>query len=139
MAHAGQVLEGVNGYRLRFVTTAAETDGQALEMEASYEAEAPLPPEHFHPNQAETFEVREGSIRTVIDGVERTYEAGETFAVPAATPHQMAATGPARMGWTVRPALRTAEMFEVLLGAVELPEGADFLEEFSAEFRLTGA
>ena len=85
MAHAGQVLEGVNGYRLRLVATAAETDGQALEMEASYEAEAPLPPEHFHPNQAETFEVREGSIRTVIDKPSWVALSSRAGPVPAAS------------------------------------------------------
>lgn len=35
MAHAGQVLEGPNGYRLRLIATAAETDGRTLEIEAS--------------------------------------------------------------------------------------------------------
>lgn len=81
----------------------------------------------------------EGSIRTVIDGRERTYAAGESFEVPAGTPHQMAAAEAARMLWTVTPALRTAEMFEWLLGAVEPPPGVDFLEHFSAELRLTAS
>ena len=51
----------------------------------------------------------------------------------------MAAEGPTRMRWEVRPALRTAEFFERLYG--EGPDSARemgdaFLTEFEAEFRL---
>jgi hypothetical protein len=54
----------------------------------------------------------------------------------------MAGDGPARVRWEVRPALRTAEFFERLNG--DGPDsaeamGAAFFEEFSEEFRLTGA
>ncbi len=34
---------------LRLVCTAAETDGALLEMEATYPAGSPEPPEHLHP------------------------------------------------------------------------------------------
>ena len=60
--------------------------------------------------------------------------AGETFEVPIDTPHQMASEGPARLKWEVRPALRTAEFFETIYSG---SGGADFLEEFKDEFRLT--
>ena len=73
-----------------------------------------MPPEHLHPKQAERFEVLEGSMRAIVDGEERVYDAGESFEVPAGTPHQMAAEGPTRMRWEVKPALRTAEFFERL-------------------------
>ena len=114
MAHAGQELEGPDGYRLRLVGTGAETGGEVLEMEATYGRAGALPPEHLHPQQAERFEVLEGTIRAIIDGAEHRYEQGETFEVPAGTPHQMTAEGPARLRWEVRPALRTAEFFERL-------------------------
>jgi mannose-6-phosphate isomerase-like protein (cupin superfamily) len=143
MAHAGQEIQGQEGFRLRLVQTAAETDGELLEMEASYGGTAGLPPEHLHPRQVERFEVLEGTVRTIIDGTERRYEVGEKFEVPAGTPHQMAGEGPARMRWEVRPALRTAEFFERLHG--EGPDSAraassisEFLGEFSDEIRLTG-
>src|SRR4051794_38480153 len=143
MAHAGQEIQGHGGYRLRLVSTAAETDGELLEMEATYSEAGQLPPEHFHPRQAERFEVLDGVIRTIIDGKERRYGAGETFEVPAGTPHQMAAEGPATMRWEVRPALRTAEFFEGIYGsgpdsASSASSIADFLAEFSDELRLTG-
>jgi quercetin dioxygenase-like cupin family protein len=144
MAHAGQEIQGRDGFRLRLVQTAAETDGELLEMEVSYGGTGGLPPEHLHPGQVERFEVLEGAVRTIIDGVERRYEVGERFEVPAGTPHQMGGDGPARMRWEVRPALRTAEFFERLHGdgpdsASAAPSIAEFLAEFSDEVRFTGA
>jgi quercetin dioxygenase-like cupin family protein len=144
MAHAGQEIHGPDGFVLRLVRTGAETDGEALEMEATYGGAAGMPPEHFHPGQQERFEVLEGAMRTIIGGAERRYEAGETFEVAPGTRHQMGAVGPARMRWEVRPALRTAEFFERLYGdgpdsARNAASIADFFAEFSDEFRLTGA
>ena len=135
MAHEGQELHGPNGYRLRLVKI-----GDVLEMEASYGDGSAMPPEHLHPQQAERFEVLDGAVLTVIDGAERRYSAGETFDVPAGTPHQMTGDGPARMHWQVRPALRTAEFFERLYDdpPTDADSGAAFLREFSDEFRLTG-
>ena len=111
-------------------------------MEASYSGEAGMPPEPLHPRQVERFEVLEGRMRTIIDGEERLYEQGESFEVPAGTPHQMAAEGPTRTRWEVKPALRTAEFFERLYGdgpdsAREM--GERFFAEFSEEFRLAGS
>ena len=65
MAHAGQEIEGHAGLRLRFVRTAAETDGEVLELEASYSGEGALPPEHLHPHQTERFEVLEGTMLAI--------------------------------------------------------------------------
>jgi hypothetical protein len=136
VAHAGQVIEGFGGMQLRLV----EVGGDLLEMEASYSGEAGMPPEHLHPRQAERFEILEGSMRAIVDGEERVYEAGESFEVPAGTRHQMAAEGPTRTRWEVRPALRTAEFFERLYGsgpgsAQDL--GEEFFAEFDEEFRLS--
>jgi quercetin dioxygenase-like cupin family protein len=143
VAHAGQEIEGHAGFRLRLVRTAAETDGELLAMEASYGGAAGMPPEHVHPAQVERFEVLEGAMQTIVDGAQRRYEAGEAFEVPAGIPHQMAADGPTRMRWEIRPALRTAEFFERLHGtgpdsAREAESIADFLAEFSDEIQFTG-
>jgi quercetin dioxygenase-like cupin family protein len=144
MAHAGQEIHGQDGFVLRLVQTGAETGGEVLEMEATYGGTGGLPPEHLHPLQTERFEVLEGSVRAIIGGDERRYEAGETFEVAPGTPHQMGADSPARMRWEVRPAMRTAEFFERLFGdgpdsARNATSIADFFAEFSDEFRLTGA
>jgi mannose-6-phosphate isomerase-like protein (cupin superfamily) len=142
VARAGQVIKGPGGFELQLVRTGAETDGELLEMEATYPGSDTLPPEHLHPQQTERFEVLEGNIRAIIDGSERRYEAGEVFEVPPGTPHQLGAEEPARMRWETRPALRTAEFFERLFddgpdsasAAESIPE---FLAEFGDEFRLT--
>jgi len=141
MAEAGQELGGFGGMKLLLVRTGEETDGELLEMEATYTGEAGMPPEHLHPRQAEHFEVIDGSMRAIVGGEERVYGPGESFEVPVDTPHQMAAQGPTRMRWEVRPALRTAEFFERLYGsgpgsAQEL--GEQFFAEFEDEFRLPG-
>ena len=135
MAHIGQELNGPGGMVLRIVGIEPE----ALEMEASYRGGGPMPPMHLHPRQTERFEVLDGTMLTVIGGVERSYESGDVFDVPAGTPHQMGADGPARLRWEVRPALRTAEFFERMYTAPPsgAEEGAAFLEEFSTEFRLS--
>lgn len=138
MAHAGQEIEGFGGFRLRFEQTARETGGELLEMEARYPGDSPLPPEHLHPCQSERFEVLEGTVRTLIGGVERRYGPGEVFEVPAGTLHQMAAEEPAVMRWQVRPALRTAEFFEGLYGGAAAADFAAFLDDFQAEIRFTG-
>lgn len=138
MAHAGQELGG-DAFRLRLIETGAETDGALLEMEAYYAGTAGMPPMHFHPRQAERFEVLEGALQTVIDGAERRYEAGEVFEVPAGVPHQMAAEGPTKTLWQVRPALRTADFFERLLGGSVGEDYLAFLEEFREEIRFPEA
>jgi hypothetical protein len=134
---AGDVIEGFGGMQLRLV----EVGDDLLEMEATYTGMADMPPEHLHPSQAERFEILEGAMRAIVDGEERLYEEGDSFDVPAGTAHQMAAQGPTRMRWVVRPALRTAEFFERLYGsgpdsAREM--GETFFAEFHEEFRLTG-
>jgi hypothetical protein len=112
-------------------------------MEATYAGTGQLPPEHLHPRQVERFEVLEGSVRAIVAGSETRHGPGETFEVPAGTPHQMTAEEPARMRWEVRPALRTADFFErlyaMLAGGGEDASLADLLEEFSEEVRMTGS
>jgi quercetin dioxygenase-like cupin family protein len=143
MAHAGQELSSPDGgHNLRLVKTGAETGGELLEMEATYAGTGVFPPEHLHPNQDERFTVLEGRVRAIVAGEEKSYDAGETFEVPAGTPHQMAAAKgvPSRFTWEVRPALRTAEFFEGLYGtgpdsAREL--GAAFVGRFADEIRFT--
>ena len=130
MAYEGQELVGHNGFRLKLLRITEDV----LEMEASYSGEGGLPPEHFHPQQDEHFDVLEGALRAVAAGEDRRYAAGEAFDIPARTPHQIAGDGPARVHWEVRPALRTAEFFE---RAYSDDPGKDFLDTFANEFRLT--
>jgi quercetin dioxygenase-like cupin family protein len=128
MAGAGDVYERP-GIRLEILTLEPEL----LAMVAAYEGTGDLPPKHHHPNQDEHFTVLEGRVRTVIAGEVRSYGEGESFDVPAGTTHQMGGEGPARISWEVRPALRTAEFFEI---AYSGKADENFLEEFKNEFVL---
>jgi quercetin dioxygenase-like cupin family protein len=111
-----------------------QLEPELLVMDAAYPATAQMPPAHYHPSQTETFTVLEGKVRAIVDGKETTYETGATFDVPAGVVHQMApADGPARTRWEVRPALRTADFFEVLLSG---KADANFLDEFADEIRF---
>ena len=126
----GEEIEGPNGFRLRFV----RNDGDVLEMEANYAGRGDLPPRHLHPSQDEHFEVLAGAVRLVVAGEERRHGAGESFDVPAGTPHQMAGDGSARVRWEVRPALRTEEFFRRLYDPQA--DYAAIFAEFAPEFRL---
>jgi mannose-6-phosphate isomerase-like protein (cupin superfamily) len=137
MPHPGQEIKRANGFTLRIVSL----DDDLLAMEAFYTGDAPLAQAHYHPSQDEHFEVLEGRIHAVIDGDERWYDAGAVFDVPAGVSHQMAAEGPTRTRWEVRPPLRTAEFFERFYHALDhgFPEGTtpqEFLDEYSDVFRL---
>ena len=128
MAQPGDVYERP-GIKLELLTVEPEL----LAMEAWYEGAGDLPPKHHHPNQDEHFTVLEGRVRTIIDGESRTYEQGESFDVPAKTTHQMGGDGPSHIRWEVRPALRTAEFFEIAYAGTA---DENFLEEFKNEFVL---
>ena len=114
---------------------------EALEVEAAYEPRSPAPPAHFHPAQAEHFEVLAGSITTLVDGSERVLAAGDAIDVPAGTVHQMWNAGeePARMLWRTMPAGRTLAWFEALDAFQRDGDGAKFgaaFNEYREVFRL---
>jgi mannose-6-phosphate isomerase-like protein (cupin superfamily) len=149
MAKTGDVLENpVVGQTLTFRRTAADTGGELLEIESSWEPGGQEPPEHFHPRQEEHFEVIEGELRARVGDVEHTLRAGETLDVPAETPHTMWNPGPERTRavWQTRPALRTEQFFEMVWGLAQAaargedppdPErAAQMLGEYADEFRL---
>jgi mannose-6-phosphate isomerase-like protein (cupin superfamily) len=111
-----EIRNPVAGLTLRFLQTAADTDGELLEMEATYEPRLIEPPVHFHPRQEERFEILEGTVQAEIDGERRQLRSGDTLNVPAGTPHSMWNAGdvPARTRWETRPALRTEQFFEAV-------------------------
>lgn len=104
--------------RLTILRGDADTAGDLLEMEAHYPAHSPQPPAHYHPYQEERFQVLQGRFRASINGVERVYESGESFTVPANTPHWMhnIGDGEGRLLWRVRPAMRTQAFLETMWG-----------------------
>jgi quercetin dioxygenase-like cupin family protein len=148
---AGDVIDNPAALlKLRLVQTEAETDGELLEMEATYEPGSVEPLEHFHPNQDEHFEILAGTMEARIGGEERTLRAGDVIDVPAGTVHAMWNGGDkeARVNWQTRPALRSEEFFQTIgklaregklttRGAEDPLAGAAVMQEFRDEFRPT--
>jgi quercetin dioxygenase-like cupin family protein len=97
--------------RMEFTTTAADSDGALHEMRATYAPGSPLPPAHLHPSQTERFQVLEGSLSFLVDGVAQHLGQGEVIEVPPGAVHQVCNPGevPAVVIWQTRPALRTGE------------------------------
>ena len=116
MATKGNMFTNPDGGQLVFRQTTDDTGGALVEVEVTYQPHSDLPPAHYHPQQEETFSILKGEMTTVINGVERVYKAGETFVVPAETPHQMHNAGAqeAQVRWQVRPALNTEAFFEAI-------------------------
>ena len=111
------------------------SDATGLELEAEWAPGSSEPIAHLHPSQDEHFEVLDGELTVIVgDEERRTLTAGEAIDIPRGTVHRMwNATGSrTRATWRVTPALRTEEMFRTI-AAGGVP---DFLERFSAEFRL---
>lgn len=149
MPRRGDELTRPGGYRMIFRRTGVDTGGELLETEVTYPATSTPPAVHLHPSQDERFEVLAGALWTRVGEVERVYGAGEAFEISRGTPHTMRAQAdePTRFVWQVRPALRTAEMFETTWRIANEPgsggsptpgllRGAARMQEFADEFRL---
>jgi mannose-6-phosphate isomerase-like protein (cupin superfamily) len=135
---------------LRVVRSGAETNGELLELEATYEPGSVEPLEHFHPSQEEHFEIIDGTMQARVDGGPRTLTRGDQLDIPARTVHAMWNGGsePARVLWQTRPALRTEEFLGLVArlaeqgkltsaGARDPLLGAAVMNEYRAEFRPT--
>jgi len=117
MATTGQEIDNPRtGQRMRFVRTAADTDGELLAIETTNPPTGEFEPVHVHPRQESRARVSAGALRFVVDGVTRDVGAGEEIVIPAGVPHHFANVGAvdAVAIQEFRPALRTAELFETL-------------------------
>ena len=148
MARAGDELLGLSR-RLVFRRTAADTTGDLVEVDAYSEPGLSPPRVHYHPRQEERFEVVSGELFTHVDGVERTYGAGETFVLPPGSRHSMHNAGDEEVHfiWQTRPALKTEAFFETIYGLARdgktnkqgvpnLLHAAVLMREYQDEFRL---
>lgn len=139
-----------NGDQLIIRKSGVDTNGNLLEMEALYQPHSAQPPLHYHPFQEEQFEVSSGAFRARIGEVEHTYRAGDTFTVPAKTPHWMhnVSDENGRLRWQVRPAMKTQSFFETMWdlaaegktnadGVPNILQLAVILREYGDEFRAS--
>lgn len=119
MIRAGYVVGNADkSETLRFIRTASDTNGELLEMEATYKPGGKLNPniQHYHPSQDEHFEIVSGEMSTLIGGVEQVYTAGESFEVPRGTIHIMAneSEEPTVVRWQVRPAMNSEDFLAIV-------------------------
>jgi mannose-6-phosphate isomerase-like protein (cupin superfamily) len=112
------------GQRMRFLQTAADTDGGLLRIESINPPTGVAEPEHIHPEQESRAEVIAGALRFYVDGRERWLGPGEAITIPPGTPHYFVNDGDedAITIQEFRPALRTAELFQTLFSLAERGE-----------------
>jgi mannose-6-phosphate isomerase-like protein (cupin superfamily) len=129
--------------RVWYLQTAQSSDGAVHEQRVEYLPGSPFPPSHLHPAQDERFEVEQGRMLFVVDGVEHVVTAGETLEIARGTAHRArnaSRTESAVVRWETRPALRTTEFFTT---AAQLGEQMGLLDagllayEYRDVFRLT--
>src|SRR5688572_20568581 len=131
---------------ITFVRTSDETDGAELVIEALMRPGA-FVPRHIHLHQQEDFEVLEGTGTFRVGKEEISAPAGQRLTVPPHTAHRFKndTAQDVRVRATLRPALRTEELFERLfrlgaegrvnrLGAPNPFATASLIREFPDEF-----
>jgi len=104
------------GLSVRFLRTAADTNGEVLEMEVTGRPRGFLAQRHVHGSQVERLEVVSGTIKVGMNGIEHVLGAGDSIEVPAGTPHTQVPVGdgPGVVRIQVRPAGRTQAFLERL-------------------------
>ena len=117
MIQSGDVLHNpVTGETVHFLRTAAETDGELVEIEVTVQPDGAVAAAHVHPYQSERFDVLEGTLEfrkgreTIVAG------AGEVVTVGAGSIHHFSNAGdtPARFRTIVRPALQFERFLETM-------------------------
>ena len=151
MVAMGEKLDLHDGEAVTIRTSAADSDGELLEMEAEWRpVEAHKPPAHFHPRQDEHFEILEGELTVKLGGETRVLRAGDQLDIPRGTVHSMWPSGGAltRASWQLRPALRSEDFFAAVHrmraagktsskgGMIDLPAAGLVFQAFPDEFRL---
>ena len=84
---AGDILRFVDGSEFRITKSAADTNGEYLEMEWFLPPSTEMPPKHVHPKQREDYEVMEGGLEVFVGNRWQSLRAGETASAPAGTVH----------------------------------------------------
>lgn len=147
MTSTGLTIESPNiGQTITFLATAHDTAGAELVIEACMRPGAFMPP-HRHLRQEETFDVLAGTGTFTVAGERIVAGADESVRIPTGVAHRFRnrSLEDVRVRATLRPALRTEELFERLfqlgaqgkvnkLGAPDLRTTAWLIREFREEF-----
>jgi mannose-6-phosphate isomerase-like protein (cupin superfamily) len=147
MAYAGQTLDNpISGERITFRKTAADTNGELLEIDLELAPDGKVPGKHVHPKQEERFEVLSGTMKFKMGLKTVIAEAGDVVTVPAGVSHKFSNGGDevAHVRVQVRPALQMERLFETAVALAQegrtlgngMPKPLDlalFVQEFGDE------
>jgi quercetin dioxygenase-like cupin family protein len=114
---AGDTIENpVTGETVHFLRTAAETDGELVEIEVTVQPHGAVAAAHVHPYQSERFEVLAGTLEFRKGRETIVARAGDVVTVEAGSIHRFANAGdtPARFRTVVRPALQFERFLETM-------------------------
>ena len=137
MIRTGDVLHNpVTGELIRFVKTAADTNGQYVVVDVIVEPNGCVAAAHCHPYQTETFEILEGEITFKVDGTKVVAKAGERLRVDPGAAHKFwnSGTTDARFRCEVRPALQFEQLIETMFSLAQ--EGMTNKKGMPNPFRL---
>ena len=76
-----KIINARTGQVMLFMKTAAETDGELLEIDCISPPSDSREPEHIHPFQQNNFRILAGECTFRIDGKEQTAKAGDTVSI----------------------------------------------------------
>ncbi len=110
------IVNPVTGERLTFHKTAADTNGEAVVVEAHVDPNGCVAAAHVHPHQEERFEVLSGTLEFRLGRKTFRAEAGDRVVVPAGTAHRFENVGEdtAQFVCEVRPALQFEQLIETM-------------------------
>ena len=124
MAQTGDALDMPQlGVRSAILKTAADTNGEYVEVEVIGRPRGFRAQPHVHEHQVERHEVVSGMLRLVLGDREHVLHPGEAMEVPAGTPHRQLAAGdgPMHIRSQVRPPGQTEPFLDYV--AVMVREG----------------
>jgi quercetin dioxygenase-like cupin family protein len=119
VARAGDVIENPRtGERIVFRKTAADTNGELLEMDFFVAPGGIAPRKHLHLDVEERFIGVDGTLKLWVGGKETTLGAGETAVVPVGVGHTFWAEGEetAHFVAEIAPAREMETLFETVWG-----------------------
>ena len=89
MTEAQDMLALPGGSSFVIRTSAADTNGERVELEITIPPSSAGPPPHFHPRQEEQWQVLAGTLEVQVDGDWRTLREGESATIPAGHVHTL--------------------------------------------------
>lgn len=111
------------GHQITFLQTAAQTNGELLQIEYAVEQPESIPaiPLHIHLKCEERFEVVHGKLGVMLDGERRVLKVGESVTILPGTPHTFwnASEGEMRFITEVQPPGDLQTYWETVFGLAQ--------------------